>query len=355
MFLYSINIILIFLIYFILVYINYKTKINVKKIYCTIITIQMILFSGLRHYSVGPDTFAYYYQFEMVKGMSWEQIIRIFFNSFFSNQYYFKDPGYLIFQKIFQIFSGDYQFYLIFIAIIFTVPLGILIYKKSENPLLSFLIYFCLFFAFFGITGHRQTIATSLVCIIGYWAIVNQKIKYFFILSTIAFFIHKSSILFFPLYFIAKKKLHFKYLIFILLAFILFFIFFEIKILSPIANFFRYENMLYFDIKGTETYTLLIIIIFITFIWRKNIFLQKEDNYYYFNTIFLGVLLTLMTFKSQSFMRLQQYFNFYIILAIPELVETFKKKDRNFVLLIAISVLLILYLRLDKYYKFFWQ
>ncbi len=355
MFLYSINIILIFLIYFILLYINSKTKINVKKIYCIIITIQMILFSGLRHYSVGADTFSYYLNFEMVKGMSWEKIIRIFFDSLYSNRYYFKDPGYLIFQKIFQIFSGDYQLYLIFIAIIFTVPLGILIYKKSQNPLLSFLIYFCLFFAFFGITGIRQTVATSLVGIFGYWAIINKKLNYFIILSIIAFFIHKSSILFFPFYFIAFQKFQLKHIIMILLVFLLSFIFFNVKIFSPIANFFKYENMLYFNIKGTETYSSLILLIFITILWRKNTFLKKIDNYFYFNAIFLGLFLTLMTFKSQSFMRIQQYFNFYYILAIPEIIETFNKKDKYMVLLIAISVLLFLYFRLDKYYKFFWQ
>lgn len=60
--------------------------------------------------------------------------------------------------KFFQIFSTDYQLFLVFIAIVFFVPMGILIYKYSEAPYLSYVLFSSLFYSFFAITGHRQTI-----------------------------------------------------------------------------------------------------------------------------------------------------------------------------------------------------
>ena len=67
---YLINIALILLFGFLLLHVNPTNE--KKKLYCVIVTIQWTLISGLRHWSVGADTQAYYRSFENVKTMSWQ-------------------------------------------------------------------------------------------------------------------------------------------------------------------------------------------------------------------------------------------------------------------------------------------
>ena len=144
-----------------------RTDKKKKKAYCTIIAIQWILISGLRHESVGADTSVYADSFERVKDTSWATIWDNCMGYLFEGQE-IKDPGYSLLVKLFQIFSGEYQLFLFFIAIVFTGLMAWWIYRNSELPEISFLVYSVLFYAFYGITGHRQTLATARVCFIGY-------------------------------------------------------------------------------------------------------------------------------------------------------------------------------------------
>lgn len=117
-----------------------------------------------------------------------------------------KDPGYAAVVKAFQTFSTNYQAYLVFIALLFMIPMAIWIYRNSSMPCLSFIIFSTLFYSFYAVTGIRQTIATSLVVFIGYEFIKKKKPIPFLLLMFIAFFIHKSCICFLPFVFFAHKK-----------------------------------------------------------------------------------------------------------------------------------------------------
>ena len=165
----------------ILIY-NKKSDSN-TKLYCSIVAIQWILISGLRHASVGADTQNYATRFEQAKTTSWSKLFENFFGYIFKGEDV-NDPGYFIFQKFFQIFCKDYQVYLVFIALIFTSFMAIWIYKNSKDPCFSFVLYSALFYSFYALTGHRQTIATALLVFLGYKYIKERKLflsKYQFI------------------------------------------------------------------------------------------------------------------------------------------------------------------------------
>jgi transmembrane protein EpsG len=77
-----------------------------------------------------------------------------------------KDPGYVVFEKTLQYISLDYQTYLFFIAIIFFFALGNFIFKNTSNLkeiIFAYVLYSTLFFFFFSITGHRQTIGLCFI------------------------------------------------------------------------------------------------------------------------------------------------------------------------------------------------
>ena len=168
---YLLNIALIFIWAFFLL--KYKPSKNKKKAFCAIACVQWVILSGLRGMTVGADTIEYRRGFNRVNITSWHRIITDI--SAYIGGAEIKDPGYALFVKIFQVFSTNYQLYLVFIAVLFMIPMAIWIYKNSSMPCLSFIIFSTLFYSFYAVTGIRQTIATSLVEFIGYEFIKKKK------------------------------------------------------------------------------------------------------------------------------------------------------------------------------------
>ena len=112
-----------------------------KKVFSAIAAIQWILVSGLRSVDLSRDVSINYIRaFEETKIMSWSQILDTI-KEYLFNGLTVKDPGYTLLMKIFQIFSDDFQIFLVFIAVVFTASMAVWIYKYSSMPGLSFIIY----------------------------------------------------------------------------------------------------------------------------------------------------------------------------------------------------------------------
>lgn len=333
---------------------QYPSKLN-KKIYCIIITFQWIFLSGLRHLSVGADTINYYNIYKRTSLTSWKNTFKKFIDIYFKDMEG-KDPGYTLFEKITQIITGNnYQVYLVLIALLFFIPFGIWIYKNSKEPCISALIFSCLFWAFFGITGHRQTIATTLVLLIGYKFIKERKLWPFLFLCIIAGTIHKSSFFFLPFYFFAYKKITRNYLICLFITIPILFVFREqfMELLRFVTG---YEGYAYREESGAYNFTIVLIGVFIVSLWRMKPILDKNpEAVMYFNALIIAVLFTPLLFINESTMRVVQYYSFFILLLIPEILFSFDGQERVICYSVATGVLLTLFFKNPKYYLFFWQ
>jgi hypothetical protein len=266
-----------------------------------------------------------------------------------------KDPGYAVFEKFIQLFTINYQIYLIIIAIIFTGTLGVFVYRNSREPLISFFIYSCLFYSFYAITGHRQTIATALIVLIGYEFIKQKRLIPFLLISLVAFTIHKSAIIFIPFYFIANQRITRKYLITILVIGTGLLLMGKL-FYAPIAKFIGYESFIGNEIGGTGTIALMMVFLAAIAFWRMKIILKNNSqSVHFFNALIMALFFTLMTLENQSFMRAQQYYSLFIMLLVPEMILSFQKRERIFALFIASAALLILFIRTNPQYLFFWQ
>lgn len=331
---------------------NYKSK----KHFCILTSINWIIISGLRHITIGADTYVYkVYMFDKVVHSDWNQILSNFLGIYLRGEIG-KDPGYTIFQKIIQIFTVNYQIYLIIIAIIFTISLGMWIYKNSNEPFISFLLYSVLFYSFYAITGHRQTIATALGVLFGYEFIKKRKILPFIVLVLIAFTVHKSIIAFFPFYFLANNKITKKYLIFILASFPIIFIF-RFELIRIIVSLVGYEQYMFqYEGAGTWTFTTLLLMVFVVTIWKHKIILSSNPQaVHYINALILAIVFVPLTFINPSLMRLVQYYSIFLILLIPEIILSFNRRERVIVYYIATGLLLALFIRNNPQYLFFWQ
>lgn len=325
-----------------------------KQIFCLLASLNWILLSGLRHLSIGADTIKYGYFFEQTANISWVTLwnerVDIFIHGSMG-----KDPGYIVFQKLIQEFTTNYRVYLILIAVIFILPLGIWIYRNSSNYLMSFIIYSCLFYSFFSITGTRQTIATAMVVFVGYKYIKERNLWLFLLLILIATSIHFSAICYLPFYYLANKEISNKYLILCGCTFLSIFIF-KKNIFSLGSRLIGYDQYLPYQGAGTWTFAIFLVsLVIVTLMKRNDILMNNARSKHYINALLIAVLLLPFTFVNPAAMRVIQYFSLFIILLVPEIINTFQKKERLFVFLVAASTLIILLIKNSPTYMFLWQ
>lgn len=323
-----------------------------KAWFCTLVTINWILVSGLRGMDVGADTISYRNRFYRTLNTSWHDIFGNFYRVYINDEG--KDAGYSLFEKIVQIFVKDYQGYLIVVAAVFFICLGYWIFKNSKYPCFSYLIFSAFLFGFYAVTGTRQTIATALVVFIGSELIKKNKFWKFLIVCLVAFTIHKSSIVLIPFYFIAKKKITSRYIASVLAATPLLFIFREryVDLLRYISG---YE---YDAIENEGAYGFMFMYVAVTVIaviLLKYVKRNTENYKLYYNALFMGLVFIPAVFVNPAIMRVVQYFSTFLMLLIPEMIYALEKKYRRFGYCV---MLLILFAASNVYsyqYTFFWQ
>ena len=160
-----------------------------KRIFIALMTINWTLISGLRGLTVGADTLVYKGRFERTAHTSWTRLFENFYLVYVNEEG--KDPGYAVFEKCVQIFTDNYQVYLVVVAVIFFAGMAWWIQKYSAEPCLSYLIFSSFLFAFYALTGLRQTLATVLVVFLGTKLIEERKFWRFLLVVADAFTIHK--------------------------------------------------------------------------------------------------------------------------------------------------------------------
>ncbi len=334
-----------------------KTEKKNKIIFCTIATLLWIFISGLRSNNVGADTERYQLMFQMTARKSWQEVLK-------NMKYYLssgatKDPGYEILVKVIQLFTNDYQVFLIVVACMIFIPMGIWIYRYSEDPFISYLVFSGLFYSFFAITGIRQSIAMSFVVFIGYGLIKNKKFKSFILVVLIAASIHKGALIALLYLLIAKypKERLNLYILFAVLLTIFLFIF-RSSYTSWAASLLDFENYAIQQEGATPyTFTLLYValIVFVMMFYRS-IIEDFPSSSFYIISILTGLLCLPMVYVNQSAMRVVQMFSIYMMLFIPQLIEKAIVKDDQLLVKIILTVLIIILLVTNNpSYEFFWM
>lgn len=120
-----------------------------KNAFLWIVFFALTLVSGFRDYSVGNDTEEYVSMFDNID-------LGISDSSRF-------ETGFRDFLFLVHAFSHNPTVFLLVTSILYIGPVFIFVYRYSEDPLLSVLLYIVLKHFFFGMTGIRQALATSFV------------------------------------------------------------------------------------------------------------------------------------------------------------------------------------------------
>lgn len=269
--------------------------------------------SGFRYKYLTGDLVKYSTFFYSYKNLDWfsEEVFQEGRN--FGFQWFMK--------AVCHITDGNYQIFLLIVALIIEIIVAILIYRYSPKPWLSFLMWNCIGFYVFGFSAVKQSLAMAIL-MLSYINIIERKPIKFLLWTLLAGTIHLPALAFLPAYLVTKLKLNIKTLIGYVASAALIFAF-----RNPIMTFFR---DMYYDESNFASDT---------FLGTRFIFmclmlivgaLLKGFRGKHFSCLFMiiGIAAVFQMFCGYDnvFTRLADYYFQFVILYIPMLLEDFEEE-----------------------------
>ncbi|WP_018930678.1 EpsG family protein [Gracilibacillus lacisalsi] len=316
-----------------------KSRIT-TKLFIVIITIQFALVNGLRHFTVGIDTIRYERKFQSLSSDTISGISEI---------------GYEVAQKLFLLFSDNFNFWLLSVAVFVFSLLGLVIYKYSKNYFISYLLFIGLGFFNFSFTGIRQTIAIILV-LFSFKYILDKKFMKFFIIILIAATFHYAAIIFLPIYYIAQIRWNYQYILYLIGSYILLFL-----LRAPIGELL---TLLFYEENSLDRYTssdnigglaiLILIVIILGIYVYSPIKYNSRENTILANIMVIAFFIQSLSSFSYLFTRLNMFFFIFIILYIPHIINNLDKLPVKLTIketkVIKLLITMIIILAVSYYY-----
>ena len=340
-----------------------------RKKYIVIMAVLHSLLSGLRHPYLTGDMQTYCYNYWHIADDGW------FSKEVFQEG---RNFGFNWILKFFStLFDGDFQVFLIAVAMFIEIVVAYLIYKYSPLPWLSFLVWNCMGFYTFGFSAVKQSIAMGLI-MIAFIGIMEEKPKLFTLFTILAVFVHKPAFIFIPAYHLSKRKFNLQTLLMYICGTIVVFIN-KNQIVKLMQDFYYEENIVgeSADLGGRFFLILLFVI--------AGFALKGFDGKYFSkvaNLIIIAAVLQIFSGFDNVFTRLTDYYLQFLILFIPLSFADYNDKKLNgigegirldispkqrFVIIIFLVMFLLWFynrcyididiIAVDDYtnYRFFWE
>lgn len=325
---------------------------NGKKYFFAIITLQLFLILALRADWMGVDMINYRPGFEYISKFSLEELIsrlRLFRTAEIGYPYSY-ESGYVVCNWLVAKLGGSFHTFLVLHAAFCMISISRFIYKYSEKPWLSYMIFVSLglYEYMFGIL--RQTLA---LCIVLYAisAIEKRKLVKFLIIVFVAFTIHRTAILFLPLYFIYELKWnkndYIKWLIVSLGFATIAPIVFE-KIVASILNAMGHISATYIDFKLNNMFLLVLLIVGAEYAMVDFKSYKYEKQKAFISKAFLlSIALEALGMCNDIFARSLQYYFIFAIILVPYILNEYKDKRVVMVSEGILTILLFLFYLYD--------
>lgn len=166
--------------------------------------IALFLVYVLRDFSVGRDIPGYCEVYETM-----------YARALFDASWTWMEWGYVLLMKVCSMLGLSARAFLAVVYVIIEVPLLLFIKRCSKDVTLSLVVFMCFQFFVFSMSALRQTMAMSL-CLMGYMAAQRNGLRpflsYVFWL-VLACLVHRSAIVFAPVYALMRWKLNIKMII----------------------------------------------------------------------------------------------------------------------------------------------
>ncbi|MGL6166785.1 MAG: EpsG family protein [Fusobacteriaceae bacterium] len=287
---------------------------NKKEKLIMIIPISFLaLFSGTRKDIGGYDYYVYEYFYNLANG---------------ENPYGY-EKFFVYLRDFMKMLNFSYWEFLFSLSCIFSLIMYHLLKKYSVSPIFSFLIYISTYYYWHNFTIIRNYIAILIFWISLEYIIEKKPIKYF-LLITIAFMFHKTSIILYPMYYLLNLKLNTKKIMMFygvgLLLNPLSSLAFKIQIdfLGLSERLTRYSQIVekgnFFEFSEMGIYTLALILL------AKD--LNEEENIF-FNISVFSFLIFLIFYRFAIILRFLEFFRIGIIVLLPYVFNKIEEKIEN--------------------------
>lgn len=278
-----------------------KRKANIVQI----ITVIMTVFSGLRSWWIG-DLIKYYTQYRNCNGSDgWSVITEKWSNM-----------GIRVFFRLAGNVGISYDVCIFVFAAFAAVSLGILIYRYSTSPYVSYLMYIGMGFYIFTFSGLKQTIAMGFLCFAMIAILEDRPIK-FLVWTLVGAFFHAPALVFLLAYPFAHKKIDRWYLLFIAIGFVFVFAF-RNQLVSTLSALYQDDA----DAYGTANKIIGGRFIMMVAILAGGYYLRpvrRRDATYakVYNIMVLAAFFQTFSVFNNVFTRLTDYFYQFIVVFLP--------------------------------------
>lgn len=317
----------------------YGLLIKNRKILVTIIGIQLFLLLGLRDITVGYDLTVYSSAFNYIKEFSFHELInKLNIISTADLIYPFNlESGYVFINWLISFLNFDFHTFLIILAAFNMISITYFIYKYSTVPWMSFLLFSCLgiYNSMFGLL--RQSL-TMCILIWSIQYIIEQKFAKFLIIVFMAFLVHRSAIVFIPIYFLHNYKVNKHLLINLGILYVIFIPASKYILnffVTPVLKFFGKTSYSTFDLTYNNMIVLLFLILLIIILFVN----MKKLNENIDNLSLWGLLLAfpieIFGMYNEVMARILPFFLIFICLLLPKIVKTYS----NYKVKVSISYL----------------
>lgn len=323
------------------------------KIWMVILAIlPMFLLFVLRYKYIGADTIGYVRFFQKeIRSYSFLELLNADTMRF--------EIGFRIYTKIISLFTKNYTVYfLINGLVIFGIVLRFAL-KYTENPFVFFFLFITLGTYDFIETGLRQGLAMS-ICLLAVDFVKEKKIIPFLLLVILAYFFHKSALVFLLIYPLCSIKqtdwMIFTYVI-LAMVFLVGFAAFH----SAFIQFLGYDAYYIEETGNGGIFMLFVFVlcafsIFMTFDKKKEKE-KKDSDALLMQLSMMTVVFWLLRLVSRTAERISYYYIFGLYAYFAQATEVEKDKLSSLLkwLLILASLVLFIYRGIGTEYMFFWQ
>lgn len=256
--------------------------------------------------------------------------------------------GYLIFVKVITYFTQDPLIYqVICVTIMFIGLYSFLKQLQDDDPFLFLYFYCTLGLFFFMFTGTRQCLAMS-ICLFSYKYVCQKKYIRFILCLVLAFFFHKSAILFSIVPFICNRKVNrFNTGIYIVLALIFG------QYLQVIQNWFNEQLGYSYEIESTNSGLIFFLVLILLTAFSLIIIYNHDGNLNsreytirLININFISLLFWIMRLQTRVAERPSYYFLFFSCALYANAlnsVENNRQKSLYKILVCGFAILLYIY------------
>lgn len=276
-----------------------------KNIYVNLMAVLHAFVCGFRYQFLTGDLWKYYNSTDMLRNAEW------FSNEVFAEG---RNFGFQWIQKFFVLLTdGNFQVFLLFIAIIIEIGVARTILKYSPKPWLSFLTWNCFGFYVFGFSAIKQALAMGIL-MWSFVAIMEERPGKFIVYTLLAGCIHTPALIFLPAYWIAKGRINLNKLILYVITFALVWVF-----RNPIVEYMGelyYEGETDFNNADSLGGRFFLIVLMLVFGFMVKGFTDKQFEKT-FNLIVVGAGLQMFSGFNNVFTRLADYYLQFLIIYIP--------------------------------------